>query len=125
MDAEVTAGRATRRDVRLADPAQLMSIWETSDGGVVRLKPVGDEHRPGPTLSVEMKTNPAKPDRDPADIAFKLDERGRPVPKNPYELQNPTTVRNDQQQTFVDLAMDNGHWHDRHQARPSVPLGAG
>ena len=87
-----------------------MTVWELTDGSVVRLKPKGDWQRQGPTISGEMKLNPAKPDSlEKLDgIAFKLDKQGRPVPKEPGELRA-LSKHHKQAARLERMAMDAGH----------------
>ncbi|MCA9549938.1 MAG: hypothetical protein KC933_07880 [Myxococcales bacterium] len=110
MKLEVQAGRATERAVALTAPkAQTMSVWEMPDGTVVRVKPLGDAGRAGPTLSVEVKVDPGIPDANQSGIAFKLDARGRPVPKNMNEANQPFAVHGDQGAVYNRACMDLGH----------------
>jgi hypothetical protein len=109
MAAEVRAGRATVRSVQLGQPKpQTMTVWELDDGSVVRLKPAGDDRRARPTVSGEIKLNPHAADTDQSGIAFKLDGRGRPLPKSRHQL----GVRprdGAQADTLEKAAMDAGH----------------
>jgi hypothetical protein len=110
MKLEVQAGRATEKKVALTSPvSQVMSVWEMPDGTVVRLKPLGDVRRPGPTLSVELKIDPTRPDADQSGIALKLDSRGRAVPRNLNDAQRPFTLDGVQDRYYSDACMDLGH----------------
>lgn len=109
MAKEVAAGRATVRYAQLGQPKpQTMTVWELDDGSVVRLKPLGDKVRPGPTLSGEIKMNPKAPDTGQPGIAHKLDTQGRPVPKNKHEL-GLRPKDGAQARSLNKIAMDAGH----------------
>ncbi len=111
MDLEVAAGRATRRDVQLSIPKpQVMSVWETPDGTVVRLKPSGDLQRRGPTVSVELKIDSSIPDSGLVGIALKVDGLGRAVPSSSHMLQDPFLSGGEQSGAFTKYGMDAGHW---------------
>lgn len=86
-----------------------MTIWETTDGGVVRLKPKGDLLR-ARTISVEMKVDPQLPDSGQDSIAFKLDRRGNPVPRSGHQAAPPTPLGAHQAEWSLKLLMDLGHW---------------
>jgi hypothetical protein len=76
------AGDATRRTVALGgNPPQTMSVYEYTDGTVVRYKPMGDKERPTATFSIEVKKDASLPDTGPTDAAFKVDRDGQVVPK--------------------------------------------
>lgn len=111
MAAEVEAGRAFERRVKLDKPKpQTMTVWELLDGSVVRLKPAGDSKRPGPTLSGEIKLDPRVRDSSQDGIAFKLDGQGRPVPKNRHQLGPSLKPKNgDQAHALEKIAMSEGH----------------
>ncbi|ACY14787.1 hypothetical protein [Haliangium ochraceum] len=90
---------------------QAMLIWEYPDGTVVRYKPLGDERRPNPTYSIEMKKNPSLPDSGPDDAAFKVGSSGTAVPKNAFEALNPFSLQTNaiQFHAFEDGLMNAGH----------------
>ncbi len=97
---------------------QKMVVYEFNDGTVVRYKPQGDRFQPapGPMFSIEVKKNPAGPIRDQHDIAFKVDEKGEPVPKGPDDVSNPYpssspkgTKHAEQHLIFLEMIMGSGH----------------
>ena len=111
MAQEVAEGRATRRQVQIPQPSpQMMTIWETTDGAVVRLKPLGDSNRSGPTLSVEIKSSAHIADSGQRGIAFKLDRGGRALPKNDFQSTSPFPEGSKKTNLFQKIAMDAVHW---------------
>jgi hypothetical protein len=121
MEEEVKAGKCVKSTTTIPGPtpgsAQTMVKYEYPDGTMVRYKPDGDKFRPGPTMSVEVKHTPKKPDgsmnpdKSPDDIAFKVDETGAPVPKNPSDVKNPFDKGKDKDRNegYTDRAMSAGH----------------
>jgi hypothetical protein len=109
MDGLVRQGRATAREVQLDRPRQVMTVWELDDGSVVRLKPLGDLHRPGPAISGEIKLNPRLADRSLDDIAFKLSADGTPVPKWMRDANHPFQRSPHQLEAVDEMLMDEGH----------------
>lgn len=95
LDAEVAAGNCRRADEPTLGPAgipQLQPTYYFNDGSVIRLKPQGDQHNQWrPSFSVEVKNVgvPAAAATKQPDIAFKVDSRGRAVPKSDKEIANP------------------------------------
>lgn len=83
-----------------------------ADGTVVRYKPLGDPQRATPTYSIEIKKNPALPDKSSDDAAFKVDASGNPVPKGPFNIKNPfsKSTQRDQYEAFEKALMDAGHF---------------
>ncbi len=110
MTEEVNQGRATMKSANISGPpAQRMDIYEFADGTVVRYKPQGDTRRAGPTYSIEVKKSPALPDTGPGSAAFKVDAKGKPVPRGPEDLFNPFKDV-DQGREFRNTMMDLGHF---------------
>jgi hypothetical protein len=121
MEAEVKAGKCVKSTTTIPGPTpgstQTMVKYEYPDGTMVRYKPDGDKFRPGPTMSVEVKHTPKKPDgsmnpdKSPDDIAFKVDETGAAVPKNPSDVKNPFDKGKDKDRNegYTDRAMNAGH----------------
>ncbi|MCC7384670.1 MAG: hypothetical protein IT384_22670 [Deltaproteobacteria bacterium] len=103
MATEVADGRATVRQ----NASGL--VWEFADGTVIRYKPRGDRFRPGPTYSVEVKKNPTMPDADLEGIAFKVDPKGRAVPKNAKEIAPAFKGDHRQASEAVEYLMELGH----------------
>ena len=110
MAKEVAAGRAVETPRPLSDPPQTMTVWELTDGSVVRLKPKGDGFRKGPTVSGEIKLNPSIPDSAAqiGGIAFKLDNQGRPIPKDTGQLRA-LSKHHEQARRIERMSMDAGH----------------
>ncbi len=113
MGQEVADGRApTPRTINISGPPpQAMQMWEYPDGTVVRYKPQGDDRRPNPTYSVEVKKDPSAPDGGLGDIAFKIDSAGVAVPASDESVQNPfsTSSHKLQHDAFNDAVMNAGH----------------
>ena len=92
MQREFTDRKCTRVEKRIGSPRgvrerQTMVKYEYPDGTLVRFKPHGDAFSGGKaTYSVEVKNDPTRPDRAPGDVAFKVDENGKAVPKGPDDL---------------------------------------
>jgi hypothetical protein len=95
LDAEVAAGHCKRANEPQPGPTRVPQIQPTyyfHEGSVVRLKPQGDAYNNWqPSFSVEVKNVgvSASAASEQPDIAFKLDNRGRAVPKSPNEIANP------------------------------------
>lgn len=111
MNQETSAGVAPPpRTIHIdGPPPQPMQMWEYPDGTVVRYKPLGDNKRPGPAYSIEVKKNPSKPDSGKDDAAFKLEPAGAPVPKGPFDVANPYPPNSDQYVAFEEALMEAGH----------------
>lgn len=90
-------------------PPHKMTVYEYTDGTVVRYKTDGAPQRPGPTYSVEVKADPKLPDVGKAGVDFKLDASGNPVPKGPYEVKNPYQPGSAQAKAFEQAMMNAGH----------------
>jgi hypothetical protein len=103
MDAEFNGNKCNR-----TTEANGNRKYEYPDGTVVRYKAVPTGLRPPPTYSVEVKHTPANPDHGPGDIAFKVDDQGRAVPKNPTDVKSPY-ANNPERAAYVDDVMDRGH----------------
>jgi hypothetical protein len=95
LDAEVAAGHCRRVNEPAVGPgggATVQPTYYFTDGSVVRLKPSGDARnnwRPSYSLEVKNVGVPASAATEQPDIAFKVDNRGRPVPKDGKEIANP------------------------------------
>jgi hypothetical protein len=95
LDAEVIAGNCRREDEAQLGPAgttQVQPTYYFNDGSVIRLKPKGDARNNWrSSFSVEVKNVgvSAAMNTEQRDIAFKVDSRGRPVPKDGTEIANP------------------------------------
>ncbi len=91
----VQTGTAVRTTEVIKGPpptgTQMQIAYYFTDGSVIRLKPRGDEfNRWRPSYSVEVKhAGAAAGPSNPSMIAFKLDELGRAVPKDPDQIANP------------------------------------
>jgi hypothetical protein len=118
LDAEVAAGHATRTTEPLTDPTtpgamQDQRVYAFADGALIRIKPKGDKFSPGEAMfSVEVKKAPPS-DALPAQqgVAFKVDARGRAIPKGPFEVKNPyhPGTQAQQHRAFEQAVMDAGH----------------
>ena len=62
-----------------------------------------------PSPSIEVKKNPSLPDKGPGDIAFKVDTKGRAVPKGPQGVYNPYPRGSRQARAFMNALMGAGH----------------
>ncbi len=102
MDAQVAAGMCVR--VAVGGPGHRMVKYEYPDGSEVRWKNY-DDQRPPPVYSVEVKHTPANPDAGPADVAFKLDQQGRAVPKTPANMPHPFPPGSAERATYEDRCM--------------------
>lgn len=91
--------------------SQIMKKWEYLDGTVVRYKPLGDDERPHPTYSVELKINPDVLDFGQQSIAFKVNASGRPAPKGPGDVSNYFEKGSHPEQfnAFLKYLMNEGH----------------
>jgi hypothetical protein len=116
LDAEVSAARATKKTQPLIDPTDPMKVktqdqlvYDFADGTLIRVKPKGDKLNPGKVMySVEVKS--ATPGKGQDGVAFKVDGRGRAVPKNADELKNPYSPSNPiQWKAFQERVMTSGH----------------
>ena len=117
LDAEVAAGNCRRDDeptVGRAGATQVQRTYYFNDGSVIRVKPEGDRFNNWqPSFSVEVKNagvQPAAKTEQP-DIAFKVDARGRAVPKDTKEIANPYSSGKHtwQRNRFDKLIIDAGH----------------
>jgi hypothetical protein len=107
---EVNASKCTKKSVSIdGPPPQTMDVYEYPDGTVVRYKPLGDNYRPGPAYSVEVKKNPSMPDLGKDDAAFKVTSTGNAVPKGPSEVKNPYPKGSVQHEEFNEAIMNAGH----------------
>jgi hypothetical protein len=70
---------------------------------------LGDPNRPGPTYSIEVKKDPAMPDLNKEDAAFKVTSSGKAVPKGPAEIRNPYPKGSLQARKFQNAVMAAGH----------------
>ncbi|MGE3458685.1 MAG: DUF4157 domain-containing protein [Kofleriaceae bacterium] len=117
LDPDVTSGAAARATEQIKGPpptgAQTQIAYYYQDGSVIRLKPQGDEFNGWqPSYSVEVKTAHAPPGpSDPTMIAFKVDDRGRAVPKDPDQIANPYVDGKyvDQHDAYDQHVLDAGH----------------
>lgn len=125
MDKEVKAGKCTMTPEHgVPSPLggyqnirshQTMLKYEYPDGTMVRYKPEGDFIRVGqPTYSIEVKKFPLKVDPGGSnsvhtDVAFKVDERARLVPKHPQYLNNPYMEGTEEYKMYTNTMMDFGH----------------
>lgn len=110
MSEEVKSGKCNQKPVPInGPPPQTMTVYEYPDGTVVRHKPLGDSKRPGETYSIEVKKDPSMPDLGKDDAAFKVDPRGKAVPKNPHEAKNPYPRGSVQFEEFMNALMNAGH----------------
>lgn len=75
-----------RNEIKIS---QEMIKYEYKDGTVIRYKPLGDKLRDGPTYSIEVKKNIAKPDIGFDSAAFKVDKNGNPFPKHFDNINRP------------------------------------
>ena len=105
LDAEVAAGNATRVVEKIPDPTdptqtaeQDQPVYDFADGARIRLKPKGDAFNPGePMFSIEVKqVLPGGNLPRQEGVAFKVDDLGRPIPKGPFEINNPFSKGGDQ-----------------------------
>jgi len=119
MDAEAAAGKCKAKAESLDSPVavkgtQTMMKYEYPDGTMVRYKPDGDGVRVGkPTYSIEIKKDASLADRGGTeaihDVAFKVDEKGRLVPKWPPTMNNPYVPSSTTYGDYIDAMMDSGH----------------
>lgn len=117
LDTEVAAGNCRRDNEPTVGPGgapQLQPTYYFSDGSVIRIKPQGDKFNNWqPSFSVEVKNAgvPATAATEQPDIAFKVDARGRAVPKNEKEIANPYASGKYpwQRNRFDKLVIDAGH----------------
>lgn len=96
LDAELAASGGSKTPQQIRDPLdpmvhQIQQVYEFNDGSLIRLKPRGDDHNPGtPMFSIEVKqVPPSDAIRGQGGVAFKVNERGQPVPKGGIEILNP------------------------------------
>jgi len=119
MDAEVATGKPTSK-VEIVDSfapgkeKQNMMKYEYPDGTMVRYKPDGDLIRKGkPTYSIEIKKDASLADRGGVeaihDVAFKVDEKGRLVPKWPPTTNNPYGSSSTLSKNYTNAMMATGH----------------
>ena len=95
LDAEVTAGNATKTKDPIKDPTDPLGVktqdqlvYDFTDGTLIRVKPLGDKFNKGQLMySVEVKTSTPAPGQD--GVAFKVDSAGEAVPKGPADVANP------------------------------------
>ncbi|MGE3459674.1 MAG: hypothetical protein AB7O24_31465, partial [Kofleriaceae bacterium] len=117
LDPDVTAGAAARATEQIKGPppagVQTQIAYYYQDGSVIRLKPSGDEFNGWkPSYSIEVKNVHAPPGpSDPTMIAFKVDDRGRAVPKDPDQIANPYVDGKyvDQRDAYDQHVLDAGH----------------
>lgn len=119
LDRDVKAGKCTMTPEHgVPSPMggrQTMLKYEYPDGTMVRYKPEGDYKRVGiPTYSIEVKKNPDRPDPGGmdavhTDVAFKVDEKGRLVPRHPDYIIRPYPAETPNDKLYVDTIMDMGH----------------
>jgi len=119
MDAEAAAGKCTSK-VEIVDSfapgkeKQNMMKYEYPDGTMVRYKPDGDLIRKGkPTYSIEIKKDASLADRGGTeaihDVAFKVDEKGRLVPKWPHTMNDPYAPGSTLSKNYTNAMMATGH----------------
>ncbi|NYZ12577.1 hypothetical protein HL658_08450 [Azospirillum sp. RWY-5-1] len=115
MEREVASGRvregAERQIPAATEGGQRMRVWEYPDGTVIRYKPKGDSYRRGPTHSVEVKIDRNVRDGDARDqgIAFKVDGKGRAVPRGPADIRIPDRLTGNEITEYQNRIMDAGH----------------
>lgn len=115
MEREVASGRvregAERTIAAATEGGQRMRVWEYPDGTVIRYKPKGDSYRRGPTHSVEVKIDRNVRDGDARDqgIAFKVDGKGRAVPRGPADIRIPDRLTGNEITEYQNRIMDAGH----------------
>ena len=99
----------TSRAIPFGGTQQIMKKWEYPDGTLVRYKPKGDAYSGGlATYSIEVKVDMVRQDHGPADIAFKIDPKGRAIPLGPNDVNNPYGP-GAPRETYRDGAMKLGH----------------
>jgi hypothetical protein len=117
LDAEAAAGTCRRDNERTrgrGGSVQIQPTYYFNDGSVIRLKPEGDGYNGWkPSFSIEVKNSgvPAAATTEQPDIAFKVDARGRAVPKDAKEIANPygNGKYTWQRDRFDDLIIYAGH----------------
>lgn len=122
LDGDVVAGKCTVADdtFRAKGGMELpQRVYQYPDGTVVRLKPQGDGFGPTrrappdahPKYSVEVQNLDAQRVAGQDDIAFKLDQQGRPVPKGPSDVDNPYNrhTNREQYEAYEDAFIEAGH----------------
>lgn len=103
-----------------------MEIFMHEDGGLVKIKPNGDDvqfiryGREGPMVSKEVVIDPGQ--RGDAltafdNVAFKVSETGKPIPKLSNQLKYPLMVS---QNAVAKQAFDKA-WADNGHLRPTAP----
>ena len=120
MDREVASNKGiTKVEVMrpgpAGGPAQPMTIWEYPDGTTIRRKPLGDDFQQRPTVSIEMKREPSRPDNGPADAAFKVNEKGQAVPVNDKQIASPysRSTNDTQAEAFENWILGAAHFRLR------------
>lgn len=117
LDPEIKAGTAVREPEEIKGPPptgkQTQLAYYFPDNSVIRLKPHGDEFngwRPSYSVEVKIAGAPGGPS-DPSMIAFKVDQHGRAVPKDPDHIANPyVDGKFRDQRTVYDLhVLNSGH----------------
>lgn len=121
LDADVAAGRATKTSAPIPVQGQMLpqDVYIYPDGTVVRVKAQGGEPKynppgvsPGdPMYSVEVTLPGVTAITSQADIAFKVDPTGQPVPKGPEDIVNPYSSGTNELQfkLYQELVMIAGH----------------
>lgn len=109
MDKLVEEGKSTKSIIKLAN--QDMVRYEFPDGSMVRYMPEGDFQRKGPTYVIEVNKDKLPDTGDSNHTAFKVNSKGEPIPKNPRDIELPSSVvpNTPEAENFIRSMMDQGH----------------
>lgn len=84
--------------------------WNFPDGSLVRVKPEGDNFGDDAMFCVEVLKDNAAGQAGQDDVAFKIDDQARAVPKGPGDIDNPYANKHKpQQDAFAKVMIEAGH----------------
>ena len=122
LEADVAAGKSTRLpdSVTAGKPQQ---SWQYPDGTLVRVKPKGDAFGDDPTYSIEVNKQKGGPSANQDDVAFKVGEDGKPVPKGPGDIDNPYAkgINPAQHKAYEQQVIAEGHLMAKPEPPPPPP----